>query len=107
MVKDHWQIVGRWKTGRTRYGKVEAVPLTGVPPAVVTLALEAAALIGDGLYGVDLKETASGTVVIEVNDNPNIMEGDEDAIERDRVYDAIVATLLRRIRVPHDGSDRR
>jgi glutathione synthase/RimK-type ligase-like ATP-grasp enzyme len=107
MVKDHWQIVGRWKTGRTRFGKVEAVPLTGVPPAVVTLALEASALIGDGLYGVDLKETASGTVVIEVNDNPNIMEGDEDAIERDRVYDAIVATLLRRIRVPHDGSDRR
>jgi glutathione synthase/RimK-type ligase-like ATP-grasp enzyme len=107
MVKDHWQIVGRWKTGRARYGKVEAVPLSSIPPAVVTLALEAATLIGDGLYGVDLKETASGTVVIEVNDNPNIMEGDEDAIERDRVYDAIVATLLRRIRVPHDGSDRR
>jgi glutathione synthase/RimK-type ligase-like ATP-grasp enzyme len=106
MVKDHWQIVGRWKTGRTRYGKVEAVPLTDVPRTVVELALEAVSLIGDGLYGVDLKETASGTVVIEVNDNPNIMEGDEDAIERDRVYDAIIAALLSRIRVPRDPTDR-
>jgi glutathione synthase/RimK-type ligase-like ATP-grasp enzyme len=104
MVKDHWQIVGRWKTGRTRYGRVEAVPLLEVPATVSQLALDAAALIGDGLYGVDLKETDAGPVVIEVNDNPNIMEGDEDAVERDAIYDAIVATLLKRIRAPRDRS---
>jgi len=40
--------------------------------------------------------------VIEVNDNPNIMEGDEDAVEHDRVYDAIIATLLARIRSPQE-----
>lgn len=106
MVKNHWQIVGRWKTGRTRYGKVEAVPRAEVPAPVVALALEAAALIGDGLYGVDLKETATGPAVIEVNDNPNIMEGDEDAVERDRIYEAIVTTLLGRIRVPRNPADR-
>ena len=43
--------------------------------------------------------------MIEVNDNPNIMEGDEDAVERDRVYDALVTTLLSRIRVPRDRTD--
>ncbi len=102
MVKDHWQIVGRWKTGRTRYGRVEAVPLTDLPSGVSALALEAATLIGDGLYGVDLKETDAGPVVIEVNDNPNIMEGDEDAVERERVYEAIITTLLSRIRTPRD-----
>jgi len=102
MVKDHWQIVGKWSTGRTRYGRVEAVPIPEVPPAVTALALEACALIGDGLYGVDIKETPDGPAVIEVNDNPNIMEGDEDAVEHDRVYDAIIATLLARIRSPQE-----
>jgi len=102
MVKDHWQIVGKWSTGRTRYGRVEAVPIPEVPPTVTALALEACALIGDGLYGVDIKETPDGPAVIEVNDNPNIMEGDEDAVEHDRVYDAIIATLLARIRSPQE-----
>ncbi|MDH3455765.1 MAG: RimK family protein [Gemmatimonadota bacterium] len=102
MVKDHWQIVGRWKTGRTRYGKVEAVPFSEVPADVSRLALDSASLIGEGLYGVDLKETKAGAVVIEVNDNPNIMEGDEDAVERDGIYDAIISTLLNRIRAPRD-----
>jgi glutathione synthase/RimK-type ligase-like ATP-grasp enzyme len=98
MAKDHWQIVGRFKTGRTRYGKVEAVALDAVPADVARLALEAAHLVGSGLYGVDVKETSAGPVVIEVNDNPNIMETDEDAVEKDRLYDAIIGSLLRRIR---------
>ena len=102
MVKDHWQIVGKWSTGRTRYGRVEAVPFAEVPPAVTALALEASALIGDGLYGVDIKEMADGPAVIEVNDNPNLMEGDEDAVEHDRIYDAVIATLLARIRTPRE-----
>ena len=31
--------------------------------------------MGDGLYGVDLKQTSKGVYVIEVNDNPNIDAG--------------------------------
>jgi hypothetical protein len=54
------------------------------PRAVVELALRAAALIGDGLYGVDIKETPSGPVVIEINDNPNLDAGDDDAADGDR-----------------------
>ncbi len=97
MVKDHWQIVGQWKTGRVRYGRVEAVPLSEVPEPVRALAMEAAVLIGNGLYGVDIKDVDGRPMVIEVNDNPNLVEGDEDAIEKDRIYDAIIAALLRRI----------
>ncbi len=100
MVKDHWQIVGQWKTGRTRFGKVEAVPIDAAPKAVTALALEAADLIGDGLYGVDIKESPTGPLVIEVNDNPNLMETDEDAAEGDRIYEAVILTLLRRIDAP-------
>ena len=43
-------------------------------------ALRAANLLGDGLYGVDLKQTDDGCYVIEVNDNPNIDAGNEDAL---------------------------
>jgi glutathione synthase/RimK-type ligase-like ATP-grasp enzyme len=98
MAKDHWQIVGRFKTGRARYGKVEAVPMDAVPEPARRLALEAAQLVGDGLYGVDIKDTPAGPVVIEVNDNPNVLETDEDAVERDRIYDAIILALIRRVR---------
>jgi glutathione synthase/RimK-type ligase-like ATP-grasp enzyme len=100
MVKDHWQIVGRWKTGRARFGRVEAVPIDAAPTAVTELAVEAAGLIGDGLYGVDIKESPNGPLVIEVNDNPNLVETDEDAVERDRLYEAVILTLLRRIKAP-------
>ncbi len=98
MAKDHWQIVGRFKTGRARYGKVQAVAVDAVPEAVRRLALAAVQLIGDGLFGVDIKETTGGPVVIEVNENPTILETDEDAVERDQIYDAIILALLRRVR---------
>jgi glutathione synthase/RimK-type ligase-like ATP-grasp enzyme len=68
-----------------------------VPDAVRRVALEAATLVGDGLYGVDVKETADGARVIEVNDNPNIVETDEDSVEKDRLYDAVITALIRRI----------
>lgn len=38
----------------------------------------------DGLYGVDLKETADGVFVIEVNDNPKLDHGWEDSAKRTR-----------------------
>lgn len=97
MVKGHWQIVSKAGSGRPRYGAVEAVPVTDTPDAVKALALEAAALIGDGLYGVDIKETDSGPVIIEINDNPDLWVGEEDAAEGDRIYEKIVANFLRRI----------
>lgn len=96
MAPGHWQIALRSARG-TRYGRVEAVPVEECPAAVRELALGGAALIGDGLYGVDVKETAEGPVLIEINDNPNLEAGYEDGVEKERPYDAIVACFLRRI----------
>src|SRR3546814_1892046 len=58
-------------------------PYTTLFRSVVELALKAASLIGNGLYGVDLKQTPKGVVVIEVNDYPSINQGEEDAVLKD------------------------
>jgi glutathione synthase/RimK-type ligase-like ATP-grasp enzyme len=96
-AKDHWQIARRFDSGFTRFGKVEAVAISKTPAAVKEIALKGADLIGKGLYGVDLKETDAGVLIIEINDNPNIETGYEDVIEKDRIYKQIIGTFLRRI----------
>lgn len=105
MAKDHWQIARRTAKGSTRYGRVEAVAEGEAPPEVLELARAGAALLGDGLYGVDLKETDRGPVLIEINDNPNLEAGYEDAVAKDRPYEAIVDALLARIE--EEGRTRR
>ena len=64
---------------------------------MVDLALRAAGLIGDGLYGVDIKQTDRGPVVIEINDNPNLEVGVEDAVIKDDLYRRLLADLVRRV----------
>jgi glutathione synthase/RimK-type ligase-like ATP-grasp enzyme/gamma-glutamyl:cysteine ligase YbdK (ATP-grasp superfamily) len=96
MAQGHWQIRTE-EGGVERYGKVEAVPRLDAPRAVVDVALRAAALVGRGMYGVDLKETPRGPVVIEVNDNPNLDAGYEDTADGDVIYQEILDFFLRRI----------
>ncbi|MBD0319823.1 MAG: RimK-like ATPgrasp N-terminal domain-containing protein, partial [Gemmatimonadetes bacterium] len=96
MARGHWQIRSEQK-GTERYGRVEAVPRAEAPAEVVDAAIRAAALIGDGLYGVDLKETPNGPVVIEVNDNPNLDVGYEDAADGNAVYEDLVEFFLRKV----------
>jgi glutathione synthase/RimK-type ligase-like ATP-grasp enzyme len=67
------------------------------PKALVETATRAAALMGNGLYGVDIKQTDKGFLVIEVNDNPNIDHGIEDKILQDKLYAAILQDFIRRI----------
>lgn len=93
MVKGHWQIASGGAGMARRYGKVEAVPLEDVPEAVVAAALRATKPIGTSLYGVDLKEVDGHPLVIEVNDNPNIDGGNEDAVLKDELYLAVVRHL--------------
>lgn len=97
MAPSHWQIVKRDSRGRRRFGKVETIPLSAVPPRVLGTALKAANLIGDGLYGVDLKQNGGRVYVIEVNDNPNLDAGYEDAILGDELYTRILQVLVDRI----------
>ena len=61
------------------------------------VSLRAANLIGDGLYGVDLKQTQKGVVVIEVNDNPNIDAGVEDKVLKDELYRILIADFVERL----------
>ena len=96
MASGHWQIRRDDEQGE-RFGRVEAVPRDKSPKGVVELAKRAAALIGRGLYGVDLKDGPNGPVVIEVNDNPNIDRGEEDVADGDLVYRDVLDFFLRRI----------
>jgi len=54
-------------------------------------------LIGNGLYGVDLKQNDHGIFVIEINDNPNIDTGVEDLRLKDELYKIIVREFIRRL----------
>lgn len=97
MARKHWQILKTEPGGTQRSGKVETLPVELAPRKVVRTALEAANLIGDGLYGVDIKQIGKDCLVIEVNDNPSIESGYEDAILKDDLYERIMEVLLRRV----------
>lgn len=97
MAKGHWQIIQNKQDGKRRYGKSETVPVELAPRRAVQVALKAANLIGDGLYGVDVKESDGNFYVIEVNDNPNLDSKYEDAILKDELYRRIMNVFLKRI----------
>jgi len=96
MASGHWQIVKNDQEGR-EYGKFATIPVEIAPRQVVRAALKAAKLIGNGLYGVDVKQTNGACFVIEVNDNPNIDAGVEDKILKGELYRRIMEVFLRRI----------
>jgi len=96
MAPGHWQIV-RADGPRTRYGRVEPVALEDAPPGVVDLGVAAAARFGDGLFGVDVKEVEGRLLVMEVNDNPNVDAGLEDALVKDTLYDAVAVWFRERL----------
>jgi glutathione synthase/RimK-type ligase-like ATP-grasp enzyme len=98
MADHHWQIIRRDKSGiKTGDGMSETLPVEHAPTAVVRLALRAANLIGDCLYGVDIKQSGKSFCVMEVNDNPNIDAGIEDAVLKEELYSRIMRVILRRI----------
>lgn len=97
MVKKHWQIVNHDRRGRPVQGGFRTFKLADTPAEVVDTAVKAASCIGQGLYGVDLKETRHGVVVIEVNDNPNMDHGCEDAGEGDVVWKRLTQWFMDRL----------
>ncbi|GAB3032829.1 RimK family protein [Oleiagrimonas citrea] len=96
MSRGHWQIYNHGGTG-PKSGGFRTLPVREAPSDVVRLAVKAANAIGDGLYGVDLKQTAERAVVIEVNDNPSIDAGVEDAYLGDDLYRRIIQEFVRRL----------
>ena len=115
MVKDHWQIYKhREENGdeerssekdkdkekdkeKVKSGGFDTLPTFEVPRAVLQAALKAAKQIGDGFYGVDVKQWGDKAFVIEVNDNPSIDTGVEDQYLGNELYSLIMQEFVRRI----------
>jgi glutathione synthase/RimK-type ligase-like ATP-grasp enzyme len=103
MAASHWQIIRRNPDDAVDYGRVETLPVELAPFQVVRTAVKAANLIGEGLYGVDVKQIGRRCYVIEVNDNPTIQSGIEDAVLKDALYDRIMEVFLRRLEHRRQG----
>jgi glutathione synthase/RimK-type ligase-like ATP-grasp enzyme len=97
MARGHWQIIKHGADGKMKEGGSTTVPVADAPPAVIDAAVRAARLIGDGLYGVDLKETDDGVVVIEINDNPNLELDVEAGVLKDELWRKIIGWFETRL----------
>ena len=78
---------------------MDTIPIYQVPRKVLDTALRAASFIGKGLYGVDLKMVNDRAIVIEINDNPSIDHGLEDAILGDELYYRLLNNFWRMLDV--------
>lgn len=96
MVKAHWQIYKSEARG-TANGEADAIAIAEVPSVVLRTAVRAARLIGDGFYGVDVKQLGGKAVVMEINDNPSIDAGVEDRVLGQALYDRIMSVFLERL----------
>lgn len=97
MSRNHWQIINHHKEGKAGEGAHQTYAVSHVEPIIINTALKAAKLIGDGLYGVDIKVIDNMPYVVEVNDNPNIDVGVEDEVLKDSLYGAIMEEFVNRI----------
>lgn len=98
MAHGHWQIISRdHEHNLYEEGPTVAMALEDVPEEVIRTALKAANLMGDGFYGVDLKQIGNRCCVIEVNDNPNVDAGNEDSILKDTLYRNVMDVFATRM----------
>jgi glutathione synthase/RimK-type ligase-like ATP-grasp enzyme len=97
MAHNHWQIINHRRHGRHAVGNSETLRIEDAPEPVVRQALRAAHHIGNGLYGVDLKQSNGKIYVIEVNDNPNIDHGVEDEALEHTLYEKIMQVFAQRL----------
>lgn len=96
MAKNHWQIYD-WQAEKPD-GESDTLELNKVPAVVIQTALKAARLIGDELYGVDLKQIGEEAYVIEINDNPNLDDAVEALVLKDELYLKVMQSFLKRLK---------
>lgn len=104
MAPGHWQIIKHDATPEMQEGATTALSVGEAPDEVIAEALRAANSIGDGLYGVDLKQSGGHCYVIEVNDNPNLDAGNEDGVLKDALYREVMGVFLKRIEARKRGA---
>lgn len=96
MAPKHWQIYNH-KSQRHFSGGFECMPSYEVPKDVLDAALRASKIVGNGLYGVDIKVKVGKAYVIEVNDNPSIDHKVEDSWLGEELYMQIMSEFYRRL----------
>lgn len=97
MARKHWQIVKHNGSHAPVEGGYRPISLAAAPAELLAVATKAASLIGDGFYGVDVKQVKDNFFVIEINDNPNLNHGCEDADEKDQVWTRLTNWFIERI----------
>lgn len=97
MAKGHWQIYKLEDSGDFDNGMADTILVEQAPHELIKLAVKAANLIGKGLYGLDVKEKDGKFYFIEINDNPSIDGGIEDALLRDKLYNKIMDVFVKRM----------
>jgi glutathione synthase/RimK-type ligase-like ATP-grasp enzyme len=103
MSRGHWQIYNHSARGSARSGGFACMKIEEAPADVVKLAVRGSSAIGNGLYGVDIKQAPDRTVLIEVNDNPSVDAGVEDGELGEELYQRIMRELLRRMEAKRNG----
>ncbi len=96
MVKNHWQIYNHSGSGSSS-GGFDAMATFEVPKVVLKAAVDACKLIGDGFYGVDIKQDGRKVYIIEVNDNPSVDSAVEDQYLGAELYNAVMAEFRKRL----------
>jgi glutathione synthase/RimK-type ligase-like ATP-grasp enzyme len=96
MARGHWQIVKHRPDGSSHEGGFRTFELDKAPPELIDIAVRAARPVGDGFYGVDIKETERGFIVMEVNDNPNLEHGIEDQVGKDEIWTRLLKWFIER-----------
>jgi glutathione synthase/RimK-type ligase-like ATP-grasp enzyme len=83
MVPGHWQII---QHGTEKHdfidGKTEALSISEAPERVLKIALKAAKLIGDGFYGVDIKQIACAITSSRSTTTPALIRATKTAYSR-------------------------
>lgn len=97
MASKHWQIYNQDSAGKVQSGNANTLAVEEAPPALIELAVAAAGTIGNGLYGVDIKEREGEFYVIEINDNPSVDAGCEDKVLGRALYVRIMQSLFDRV----------
>jgi glutathione synthase/RimK-type ligase-like ATP-grasp enzyme len=96
MADGHWQIYHHGEK-RTTEGESETIEVRHAPREVLNLALRTANAIGDGFYGVDIKTVNGRQVLMEINDNPSVDRGVEDAVLGDELYERVMKVFKARV----------
>jgi glutathione synthase/RimK-type ligase-like ATP-grasp enzyme len=96
MADGHWQIYHHGAR-RTTEGESETIAVQHAPHDVLNLALKTANAVGDGFYGVDIKSVNGRHLLMEINDNPSIDHGVEDAVLGDALYERVMKVFRARV----------